>query len=63
MDIIAHIRDRGMTVAAVARMANVSRPTIYELADPSANPTLKTVTAVAGILGLTPAQIRPELAE
>jgi DNA-binding phage protein len=63
MDIIAHIKSRGMTVAAVARMAGVTRPTIYELADPASNPTMKTIKAVAKVLDLSPAQIRPDLAE
>ena len=63
MDILAHIKSRGMTVAAVARMAGVTRPTIYELSDPTSNPTMKTIKAVAKVLDLSPAQIRPELNE
>lgn len=63
MDIIAHIKERGMTVSAVARMAGVTRPTIYELGDMTKNPNLKTIKAVASVLGLTPAQIREDLAE
>ena len=50
-----------MTIAAVARMAGVSRPTIYALAMPNHSPTLETVVSVARILGIKPADIRPEL--
>ena len=62
MDIIAHIKSRGMTVAAVARMAGVSRPAVYALNNPDHKPALETVVSVARAIGVTPADIRPELA-
>lgn len=62
MDIIAHIKAKGMTVSATARMAGVSRPTLYVLGNPEHKPELETVVAVARVLGLSPADIRPELA-
>jgi DNA-binding XRE family transcriptional regulator len=63
MDITRLIRTQGFTVAEVARLANVSRPAIYDLGNPACNPTMKTVRAVAAVLGVAPSQIRPELAE
>lgn len=63
MDIIKHIKSKGMTVAAVARMAQVSRPTIYALANANVSPRAKTVAAVASILGVSAADIRPELGQ
>ncbi len=63
MDILAHIKDRGMTVTGVARIAHVSRPTIYALNDPTSKPALATVVAVAKAIGVKPSDIRPELAE
>ena len=63
MDITILIRTQGFTVAEVARLANVSRPAIYDLGNPACNPTMKTVRAVAEVLGVAPSQIRPELAE
>lgn len=62
MDIIAHIKSRGMTVAGVARVAGVSRPSIYALNDPAHKPALETVLSVAKAIGVTPADIRPEIA-
>jgi lambda repressor-like predicted transcriptional regulator len=62
MDIIAHIRSRGMTVAGVARLAGVSRPAVYALNDPDHKPELATVVAIAKAIGVSPAEIRPELA-
>ena len=59
MDIIEIIKSRGMTVAAVARMAGVSRPAIYYIRD--GNPTIETVISVARAIGVTPATIRPDL--
>lgn len=63
MDIIAHIKSRGMTVSAVARMSGVTRPTIYKLQHADYNPHINTVEAVARVLGLGIAEIRPELNE
>ena len=63
MDIIAHIKARGMTVAAVARSANVSRPAVYALRDPAHKPALETVVSIARALGVSPADIRPELGQ
>ena len=61
MDIIEHIKSRGMTVAAVARMAGVSRPTVYALSDPDRKPALHTVIAVARVIGVKPADMFPEI--
>jgi len=61
MDIAYLIRTHGLTVAEVARRANVSRPAIYDLGNPNKNPTMKTLCAVADVIGVNPAQIRPEL--
>lgn len=63
MDIIKHIRDRGMTVAAVARMAGVSRVAVYALRDQAHKPALETVVSVARAMGVKPSDIRDELAE
>jgi DNA-binding phage protein len=63
MDIIAHIKNRGMTVAAVARMAGVSRPSVYALNEPDHKPALATVLSVARVIGLKPVDIRPEIGE
>jgi DNA-binding XRE family transcriptional regulator len=63
MDIIEHIKSRGMTVAAAARLAGVSRQTIYALGDQDYDPSVKTVVSVARAIGVTPSQIKPELAE
>jgi lambda repressor-like predicted transcriptional regulator len=63
MDIARLIRTKGFTVAEVARLANVSRPAIYDLGNPEKNPTMKTVRAVADVIGVSPAEIRPELAD
>jgi DNA-binding phage protein len=61
MDILQHIKSRGMTVSAVARLSGVSRPTIYELADPKHKPSLETVVNVCRVVGIHPSEIRPEL--
>ena len=63
MDIITLIKSRGMTVAAVARMASVSRPAIYALRDADHKPALDTVVSVARAIGVAPSVIRPELAQ
>lgn len=63
MDIIQHIKSRGMTVAAVARMAGVSRPAIYALRDPDHKPALQTVLAVAKAIGIAPSDIKPEIGQ
>ena len=63
MDIIAYIKSRGMTVAGVARVAGVSRPSIYSLNDPNHSPEVTTLVAVARAIGVSPSAIRPELAE
>jgi DNA-binding phage protein len=63
MNITHLIRTQGFTIAEVARLANVSRPAIYDLGDPAKNPTMKTLRAVADVIGVHPSQIRPELAE
>ncbi len=63
MDILAHIKSRGMTVAGIARVAGVSRPAVYALNDPAHKPALETVVSVAKALGVKPSEIRPELAE
>lgn len=63
MDIIAHIKERGMTVAAVARKAGVSRVAVYALRDPNHKPALDTVVSVARAMGVSPSDIRPELAQ
>jgi DNA-binding phage protein len=62
MDIIKHIKSRGMTVAGVARVACVSRPAVYAMNDPTHKPELATVVAIAKAIGVSPADIRPELA-
>ena len=61
MDLISHIKNRGLRVAWVARKAGVSRPTIYELAKPCSNPNIKTVIAVANVLGIEATAIRDDL--
>lgn len=61
MNIIQIIKSRGMTVAAIARIAGVSRPSVYALADADHKPSLETVLAVAKAVGVTPAQVRPEI--
>jgi DNA-binding phage protein len=63
MDIIAHIRESGKSVSQVCRDAGVSRETFYATIKPGANPRLDTITAIARAAGLTPLQIKPELAE
>jgi lambda repressor-like predicted transcriptional regulator len=63
MDIIAQIKDRGMTVAAVARKAGVSRVAVYALRDGKHKPSLETVVAIAKAMGVPPSVIRPELLE
>ena len=63
MDILAHIKSRGMTVAGIARVAGVSRPAVYALNDPAHKPALETVVSVAKALGVKPSDIRQELAE
>ena len=62
MTIIEHIRSRGMTVAAVARLSGVSRQSIYALSEPSNSPSVATLVAVCRIVGVRPEIIRPELA-
>jgi DNA-binding phage protein len=63
MDIIAHIKASGKTVAQVCREADVSRETFYATIKPGANPRLETITALARATGLSASQIKPELAE
>jgi lambda repressor-like predicted transcriptional regulator len=63
MDILAHIKERGMTVASVARIAGVSRVAVYALRNPKHKPALETVISVARAMGVQPSQIRPELTE
>ena len=63
MNIIEYIKSQGMTVAAVARKAGVSRPTVYSLNDPAHSPELSTIIAVAKAMDISPSAIRPELAE
>lgn len=60
-NLITTIRAKGMTVASVARLAGVTRPTIYALTNPERSPELKTLLAVARVLNMKPHEIRPEL--
>jgi DNA-binding phage protein len=62
MDIIQHIRARGMTVRAVCKAAGVTRQTFYNVIKPGGgNPKVETITAIARAAGVAPADIRPEL--
>lgn len=63
MSILQHIKSRGMTVSAVARLAGVSRQAIYDLDKQDHKPLLETVTGVCRVVGISPSQIRPELTE
>lgn len=63
MDIIEHIRASGKSVAGVCKEAGISRPTFYSVIKHGGNPTMDTITAIARATGLTPSQIKPELAE
>jgi DNA-binding phage protein len=63
MNVLEHIKARGMTVASAARMAGVTRPTIYALANPKYDPSVKTLVAVAKAIGMKPSDIREELRE
>jgi DNA-binding XRE family transcriptional regulator len=62
MNIIQHIKSRGMTVSAVARLADVSRQAIYDLAKPGHNPSMATVHRICGVVGIKPEDIRQEWA-
>lgn len=63
MDIIAHIRSTGKSVKAVCEEAGITRQTFYSVIKPGGNPKMETITAIARAAGLTPSQIKPELAE
>jgi DNA-binding phage protein len=63
MDIIAHIKAKGMTVRSVCRVAGISRQGFYSAIAPDGNPSTKTVAAIARALDLSPSDIRPELKE
>jgi len=62
MDIIAQIRANGKTVTGVCLEAGISRPAFYALLDSSSNPKIRTIISVAKAAGVTPLQIRPDLA-
>ncbi len=45
--------ERGLTQAALAKAAGLTRRDVAELENPDGSPTLESVTAAAGALGLT----------
>jgi len=61
MTIIEHIKSRGMTVSAVARLAGVSRQAVYDLCRKDHSPSVATVVAICNVVGVRPGEIRPEL--
>lgn len=46
------IRAKGLSVAEVARLAGLSRPTIYAACDPESNASTETLAAIAEVLGM-----------
>jgi DNA-binding phage protein len=62
MNIIEHIRATGKTVTEVCKEAGITRETFYTVIKPGGNPKIETIVAIARATGLTPADIRPELA-
>jgi DNA-binding phage protein len=62
MNVIEHIRATGNTVSGVCKDAGITRQTFYSVIKPGGNPKIETIVAIARATGLTPADIRPELA-
>ena len=60
MDILHHIKQNGMTVVGVAKAAEVSRATVYRVANGGCVDT-DTAVAVARALGVTAVDLFPEL--
>ena len=46
------IRAKGLSVAEVARQAELSRPTVYAACDPESNANTETLAAIAEVLGM-----------
>ena len=63
MNIIAHIKDSGKTVVQVCREAGVTRQTFYSVIKPGGNPKMETIRSIARAAGVSPSDIKPELAE
>ena len=61
--LIGAIRSTGRSVKAVCEEAGVTRQTFYSVIKPGGNPKMETIMAIARAAGVTPAQIKPELAE
>ena len=61
--IIAKIKSDGKTVQSVCQEAGISRQQFYNVISGHQKPRLNTIKAIAKATGLTPLQIRPELAE